>query len=234
MRSARSCRGACEAQNRGSAITHVQQRGTSTTPAPASITTVTSSAGTDKKIDRIVGLIVHGLVLVVRSAVGFGIFYLLGALLHAHGAQRWGLAGLGALLPFANDLLDRGQAALRRWRPRHALERGQVLSAIRLLDGHHPGLSSSWTHGSAHVQSGTITFTPWLLSRRRAHTTLHVVAVDAIDPGYRGPGEGKLRIAADHCLITLQTQDARLRWALHPAVLDDALTRLNVPGAQQA
>ncbi|WP_380161719.1 hypothetical protein [Kineococcus sp. R86509] len=56
--------------------------------------------------------------------------------------------------------------------------------------------------------------------------------VDTTDPGHRGPGEGKLRIAADYCLITLESQNARLRWALHPAILEDALARLNVPGAQ--
>jgi hypothetical protein len=197
---------------------------------------VTPSAGTDDSTehstDRIVTPILRGVVLVVRSAVGFAVFYLLGALAHAHGGQRWGLAAVGAFMPLANDLQDRWQTALKRWRTRRALERGQVLSALRVLEGDHLGLRSSWTHGSAHVQPGTITFKPWLLSRTRAHTTLHVLSVDASDPEQRGPGEGKWRIAADYHLITLQTQDARVRWALPPTALNDALTRLNVPGTR--
>jgi hypothetical protein len=197
---------------------------------------VPPSAGTDDSTehstDRIVTPILRGVVLVVRSAVGFAVFYLLGALAHAHDGQRWGLAAVGAFLPLANDLQDRGQTALKRWRIRRALERGQVLSALRVLDGDHLGLQSSWTHGNAHVQPETITFKPWLLSRRRAHATLHVLSVDASDPEHRGPGEGKWRIAADYHLITLQTQDARVRWALPPTALEDALRRLNVPGTR--
>ena len=210
----------------------MQQRRASKLLAPASIATMTSSAGTDHSTDRVVAPIVRGVILVVRSAVGFGVVYLLGALVHAQGGQRWGLATVGALMPLVNDLQDRWQTVLKRWRIRRALERGQVLSALRVLDGHHLGLRSSWTHGSAHVRPGTITFKPWLLSRRRARTTLHVLTVDASNPEHRGPGEGKWRLATDYHLITLQAQDARVRWALPPAALDDVLVRLNVPGGR--
>lgn len=95
-----------------------------------------------------------------------------------------------------NKLTDR--------KARRLQTRGQTECALRVLDGHHPGLSSKWAHGVETLAPGNIDM-GWAL--------VDVVAYDL--SSVRSPTvKESWWINPDMKLLRLQSATAELEWAV--------------------
>lgn len=112
-----------------------------------------------------------------------------------------------------------GDAWGRRRARRRALERlatdGTAESGLRVIEGHVPGLSKEWTHGS------------WTVSRGRLSFFDVVVYVTAAEARLRQPTvRESWGVSPDAEIVTLRSPTGQVEWALPPGLRVVALQQL--------
>jgi hypothetical protein len=115
-------------------------------------------------------------------------------------------------------------------RSRRHLRRSRVDCSLSVLEGEHPGLRTRWRHGSAALEPGRMTFTPFVLGLRlwpRKSTTVDVLELDRASEVGVSPRQA-LAVSPDARLVRIRTgTGAHLRWAVSlPAVVHGAFQLL--------